>query len=40
MKILEALVYLALIGVMIAFIVFLVEIVIDIHSDRKKGGAQ
>ena len=39
MKVLEALVYIALIAVMVALIAFLVQTIIDNHRDRK-GGAQ
>lgn len=39
MKVLEALVYIALIAVMVAFIAFLVQTIIDNRRDRK-GGAQ
>ena len=39
MKVLEALVYIALIAVMVALIAFLVKTMIDNRRDRK-GGAQ
>lgn len=39
MKVLEALVYIALIAVMVALIAFLVQTIIDNSRDRK-GGAQ
>lgn len=37
MKVLEALVYIALIAVMVALIAILVQTIIDNHRDRKGG---
>ena len=40
MKYLEAMVLLALIGVMVALLVFLVQTIIDNHRNRMKGDHQ